>query len=263
MLTESESWFWLSVAEELALEAIDRLRGAHPAIIAAKANPADLVTDVDQEIERRVRDRLAGIPGHRVVGEEFGEPAGQPGDLVWYVDPVDGTTNYVHDLGWSSFSLALADDAGLVVGAIGDPYRGEVIGAARGLGARRNGVPIRCSSTETLAGEVVLTELMTHQPWPGLAVMLDGLAERHATMRIMGSSAMSVVSTAVGRSAGTVLGNVGILDCAAAVLIARETGAVVWSVGGGDPPIPTDGPLLVAAPGVQGELSRLCKSLFA
>ena len=257
MLTEPESRYWLAVAEELALWAIDRIRGARPTTVATKAHPADLVTDVDREIERHVLERLTPVPGHRVLGEEYGASAGEPGDLLWYVDPVDGTTNYAHDLGWSSFSIALADDAGLVVAAIGDPYRGEVVGAARGLGARRNGERILCSPTTALAGQLVLTELSGHLPWPGMTTLLSGLAGRHATARIMGSSALSLLATATGRAAATVLGNAGAVDVAGAVLIAREAGAMVRTPDGEEPAIPDGGPLLAAAPGVLAEISAL------
>ena len=260
MLTESESRYWLAVAEELALWAIDRIRGARPTTVATKAHPADLVTDVDREIERHVLALLTPVPGHRVLGEEYGASPGEPGDLLWYVDPVDGTTNYAHDLGWSSFSIALADDGGLVVAAIGDPYRGEVVGAARGLGARRNGQRIRCSPTTSLAGQLVLTELSGHLPWPGMTTLLSGLAGRHATTRIMGSSALSLLATATGRAAATVLGNAGAVDVAAAVLIAREAGAVVRTPSGVDPVIPGGGPLLAAAPGVLAEISALLEA---
>jgi len=257
VLTECESRYWLAVAEELALWAIDKIRGARPTTVATKAHPADLVTDVDREIERHVLERLTPIPGHRVLGEEYGASDGGPGDLLWYVDPVDGTTNYAHDLGWSSFSIALADDAGLVVAAIGDPYRGEVVGAARGLGARRNGQRTRCSPTTTLTGQLVLTELSGHLPWPGMTTLLSRLAERHATTRIMGSSALSLLATATGRAAATVLGDAGAVDVAAAVLIAREAGAVVRTPEGEDPAIPDGGRLLASAPGVLAEISGL------
>ncbi|HEX4251009.1 MAG TPA: inositol monophosphatase family protein [Pseudonocardia sp.] len=257
MLSERESRYWLAVAEELALWAVDRIRGARPIAVDTKADPADLVTDVDREIERHVLDRLATVPGHRVRGEEYGTSPGEPGDLLWYVDAVDGTSNYAHDLGWSSFSLALADDAGLVVAAIGDPYRGEVTGAARGLGARRNGHPVHCSPAGTLAGQLVLTELSGHRPWPGMATLVEGLADRHATTRIMGSSALSVLAAGTGRAAATVLGHAGAVDVAAAVLIAREAGAVVRTPSGAEPAVPDGGPLLAAAPGVFAELTAL------
>lgn len=254
-LTEDERWHWLAVAEELALVALDRMRGPRPERVDTKADPADLVTEVDREIERLVLDRLASLPGHRVIGEEYGATPGDPDDLVWYVDPVDGTTNYAHDLGWSSFSLALADADGLAVGVVGNPYRGELFGAARGLGARRDGVPIRCSDAASLAGQVVLTELSGHRPWPGFAELLDELAARHATMRVMGSTALSLVSTAAGRSAATILGDFHTLDGAAAVLIAREAGAVVCDARGVDSPLPADGRLFVATPAVLGQVS--------
>src|SRR5450631_4936184 len=99
----------------------------------AKANPADLVTGTDEAIEQHVRATLAEqFPRHGVLGEEFGARDAEPGQPVWVVDPVDGTTNFAHGLGWSSFSLGLVDDRGPVLGVVVDPWRREVFTALRG-----------------------------------------------------------------------------------------------------------------------------------
>ena len=107
---------------------------------STKAGPSDWVTVVDIGIEHHVRQELlAAFPGHTIVGEELGGIANfAAGTPLWYVDPVDGTTNFVHGLPWSSFSLALADDEGLVLrrGRRPPPWRSVpccVRGAARGL----------------------------------------------------------------------------------------------------------------------------------
>src|SRR5690606_35568940 len=118
-----------------------------PANATTKAHPVDWVTSVDQAVERHVRQELvARFPDHQVVGEEYGataRPAGGAPAVTWYLDPIDGTTNYVHGVPWVAFSLAAADERGAVVGVVADVHRGEVFSAIRGGGSFRNGEPIR------------------------------------------------------------------------------------------------------------------------
>ena len=137
------------LAMALADYAVTEMRGRR--VLAeersTKAGPSDWVTVVDIGIERHVRSELlAAFPGHSIVGEELGGSADfAAGTPLWYVDPVDGTTNFVHGLPWSSFSLALADEEGLVLGVVADPHRGEVFSAVRGRGAQVNHELVSCA----------------------------------------------------------------------------------------------------------------------
>src|SRR5689334_24513053 len=95
------------VATEAAQLAMRIVRATPLGDVREKAHAADLVTDVDQAVERAVRELVASrLPGHAVVGEEFGGVATD--GPTWYCDPVDGTTNLVAGLPWTAFSLALA-----------------------------------------------------------------------------------------------------------------------------------------------------------
>ena len=82
------------------------------------------------------------------------------------------TTNFASNLGWSSFTIALADADGPLLGVVADPYRDEVFTARRGHGARRNGEPVTCTSAASLAGTVLLTELNAHLPWAGTGLVV-------------------------------------------------------------------------------------------
>ncbi|MGH3319672.1 MAG: inositol monophosphatase family protein [Streptosporangiaceae bacterium] len=247
---------YLFFAEELALWAMDRIGSRRPREVATKSGPTDLVTETDRDVEWQVSEQIrTRFPSHRVVGEEFGT-AGDGADAPsWYVDPVDGTMNFVHGLPWSSFSLALArSDHDAVVGVVADPYRREVFSAARGRGARLNGVPIRCSDATSLAGEMVLTEWAGNRPWPNMHDMLAILSARSCSVRIMGSSALSIASMAAGRAVATVLGAYSTWDALAGALIAREAGARILARDGTETLLPPEGGLLAAAPGVADEL---------
>lgn len=241
-----------ALALALGAWAADRMRRTTPALVTAKRDPADVVTDVDVLVERHVRAAVRdAFPGHRVEGEEQGASGPEGADHVWYVDPVDGTANFAAGLPWSSFSLSLADGEGALIGVVVDPWRHETFSARRGRGSTLDGVAIRVRDTPTLAGSVVLTELLGHEPWAGLPGTLSRLGEEYATTRILGSTALSLVSTAAGRSAATVLGAVDPIDDLAGLLIAEEAGARILLRPGRVPAA------VVAAPGVADRLAAL------
>lgn len=239
------------LADELARWAIGYVRDlpAGRQSFDTKAGPADLVTATDRAIERHVRDRIGvAFSRHQVVGEELGGGSAD-GVHTWYVDPVDGTTNFAHGLPGASFSLGYVDEDGPAVAVVADLARGAVISATRGDGVRRDGEPVRCLDVADLAGEVVLTEWLGHRPWPGIFEMLAALAEASCTTRVMGSSALDLATVATGNAAAAVLGGYNTWDVIAGVLLARESGAVVMSRDGRADGLPEAG-LLVASPGV-------------
>lgn len=149
------------VAERLATEVGDYLLGGYRSgATVHKKGVIDLVTEFDLESERRVRDALAAaFPDHRIVGEE-GEPQGE-GDLVWYVDPLDGTTNFAHGHPNFCVSIALWDERdeqpqGLV-GVVAAPALGVLWSASLGAGATRNGEPCHVTNTTALGDSLVAT----------------------------------------------------------------------------------------------------------
>lgn len=255
MLTDADVTAAAHLAGRLAREAAAHIRANRPVAIVPKNDAADIATDADVRIERHVTSELLRcFPAHRVVGEELGPSGAAAGAPTWYLDPIDGTTNFAAGIPWCSMSLALADEAGPVVGVVADPFRDEVFAAARRQGATVNGAALSCSTVSELAGTVVLTELTGHRPWPGMYGMLTRLAARTCTVRVMGSSALSLVAVAAGRASGAVIGSYHDIDDLAGVLIAREAGAVVDGGPGGA--VSGSAGLLVAAPGVADELSR-------
>ena len=263
-LTANDLQICLSFAEEVASWAIDRIGSERPdpSQVYTKG-PADYVTSTDRMVEEHVRGLLhARFPDHQVIGEEFGAGGGDPGDRVWYVDPVDGTANYVHGLPFSAFSLALADENGTAVGVVADPHRGEIFSAARGQGARVNDRALEPVDRVSLSGALVLVEGLGHLPRDGLLAVQHALAADDCGLRLLGSTALSLTYAAAGRAAGVLLGRFSPWDVLAGVLIAREAGLTVLSQQDGGQPVPVDQPLpeqnlIVAAPGISGALSRL------
>ncbi|MFJ6987577.1 MULTISPECIES: inositol monophosphatase family protein [unclassified Streptomyces] len=243
---------------EWAAEEIRRPRTPADGPVREKAGPADIVTDTDVAIETHVRAALRrAFPAYGVDGEEQGVDAGAPTAPHWVVDPVDGTTNYAHGLGWCSFSLGLAAPDGTpLLGVVADPWRREMFTATRGGGAHLNGAPVRAADHTALTGHVFLTEWAAHAHWPGQDALLAELAARHCTVRVMGSTALSLAQVAAGRVSAAAIGEFHPVDGLPALLIATEAGAVAV------PERPAyDEPLLLSAPAVAAEATRLWRSV--
>ena len=238
-----------------AAEVIRRPRSPATATdVREKDGPADIVTDTDEAVEAHVRETLGrAFPGHGIVGEEYGRTEGAPGAPHWVIDPVDGTTNYAHGIGWCSFSLGLAAADGTpLLGLVADPWRGETFTAVRGGGAFLDGAPVRAADHTTLTGHVFMTEWAAHAHWTGMDTLLAELADRHCTVRVMGSTALSLVQVAAGRATAAAIGGFHHVDGLPALLIAQEAGAVAF------PELPAyNDPLLLAAPGAAEEAAAL------
>ncbi len=256
----------MRAAEELARYASERIITHRPVAseIWTKANEADWVTAVDLEIEQHVRRELGRwFPHHGVVGEEFG--ALNPTDAKrcrWFCDPIDGTTNFVHGLPLASFSLALADEEGLAIGVVVDPYRDELFSAVRGEGARLNGSPIQCSDAQSLVGGIVLSEQTGARSWDGMFEMIRSLGDRQCVTHFLGSSALSLANFGAGRASAVVLGAANPIDIAAGLIVARESGGVARGAPGLDPALVVDGSLqhgalIVGARGLVDDLASI------
>lgn len=252
MLTDAELDACAALMADVAARAMERIVTGRPRAdqVATKKTAADWVTETDLAVERLVRDAIAArFPAHRIEGEEYGVSGDVDAPATWLIDPVDGTTNYVHELPISSFSLCVTDDAGAAAGLVADPYRREVLSAVRGRGALRNGTETRVSEARSLMGGIVLTEYTAQSIWHGMVDAMQALADAGCVTRIMGSNAFSISAVAAGRCIATAIGGFNPGDCLAGALIAAEAGAVLpWGV-------PGEGePFLCVAPGVVGEL---------
>ncbi len=236
----------------------------------AKTHPFDWVTETDRTLERHTRRVIAAeFPGSAVLGEEYGSSSagddplalpGEPGapDLLWIVDPVDGTANYVAGIPWCCYSLALVDAQGPLVGVIADPYLGQIYAAARGLGLRANGRRVPARPTTTLAGSLIFAEPGKPGERPDLAPLITRTRAAHAGLRMVGSSALAITQVALGRATAAVLPSAGyhVWDVAGALSLASEAGMCVTDLDGHPGVLPLDG-LIVAAPEVVDQVVAL------
>ncbi len=230
-----------SVARAAVAEAATRLRAAFRSSKRIDyKSPIDLVTETDREVEALVVDRLHhAFPGHLIVAEEAasGSRLSPPvaGQSVWYLDPLDGTTNFAHDLPHFAVSLALADGPQLRFGIVCDPLRDETFVARRGSGATLNGAPIRVSTTTDLDHALLATGL-PYDRRAHVDFYLNFVADfirRTRDVRRIGSAALDLCYVACGRFDGFWEWKLRPWDTAAGVLIVREAGGAVSDFHGG------------------------------
>lgn len=190
----------------------------------------DFVTQADLASQQAIFETLAGhFPDHVLIGEEgtWGELTSNASDQpYWLVDPLDGTTNYIHQFPSYCVSLALVVDQQIVVGVIRDPLLGQVYWAAQGAGAWRNGQPIRCGACHELSQALVAASLPPTMPFPdrnlGEFVQIIRAAR---SIRRTGSCALNLCYLADGRLDAYWADTVRAWDVAAGALIALEAGA--------------------------------------
>lgn len=229
-------------AIEMATRAGEVIRSKRVAHVETKSDLDDPVSDIDREIERYVRHHAMQQYAHiDFSGEEFGLTSGMGSDharrggrLRWHLDPVDGTSNFVHGIPWSSFSLCLTLDDRPIVGVVSHPWHGVITSAVRGGGVRLNSQPVtpRRESGTQLGGALVLTELLNSAHWPGMPEVAAALAAETATLRIFGSSALSLASFATSSHAAVILPHLNSIDHGAGLLIAAESGATMLTMSG-------------------------------
>jgi len=249
------------VARDLGKWAILVASSMDPGAMNIKVNPADIVTQVDLMIEIHVREVIAAnFPNHNFVGEEMG------GQFIidkpsWYLDPVDGTTNFANRMPWSSFSLALAFNRTPLVAVVIDPWRNSLFEAMARRGAKLNGREIRVEDqgdvANPLSSRIVSTELAAHRPWPGMLELLDLLAENYCTMRIMGSGTLTLVGVAAQRGVGSIIGQYSPIDHLAAALIVHEAGGAVWDETGSVNLFPESGGIMVSTQSAAKPLYKI------
>ncbi len=238
------------ILNEIAEFATRQLPNVDEKSIRYKKDAADLVSNRDYIMESKIIETIHRIfPDHTVLSEEAGVVGEEHAIHQWLVDPIDGSCNDSHGIPWSSVSVAYVHSGNILAASVIHPYTGEVFQAIRGYGATLNGQKIRVATGQTLAGSVVMTELLNQYPWDGMSGFINFLAQRDATVRIMGSMALSIVQVAAGRAVAATFGDAGSLDVTAGILIALEAGAIVLRNGELLDSLPK-GQLIVASPDV-------------
>jgi len=228
---------------------------------STKSGPGDYVTDVDRTSERVVVQALvAGAPGIPVVGEEEG---GHRGQRYWVVDPLDGTTNFIHRFPLVGVSVALIEAGRPMVGAVHLPFLRETYAAGRGLGATVRGAgrgtrPLRVSDRDPAHAVVATGFPFRHKdlvPRYG-RMFLRGL-ERFEDLRRPGAASLDLAWVAGGVFDGFFELRLSAWDVAAGALLVEEAGGVVTDWEGG--PDYLSGNILAGPPQVHDVLLELAR----
>jgi myo-inositol-1(or 4)-monophosphatase len=206
----------------------------------SKKGPADLVTQADLASQKAVSQIIwDAFPDHRIIGEE---DAGLPvdanasmrtSDYRWIVDPLDGTTNFVHGVPHYAVSLALEREGRLLVGAVYDPVQNECFTAAAGQGSRLNGRAIHTSNVSALAEALAVVGFPpdVKRDSPDLLVFFRAIFNCQSIRR-SGSTALNLAYLAAGRYDLFWNFSAKIWDVAAGILLLREAGGAITTPDG-------------------------------
>ena len=220
----------------------------------------DFVTIVDRRAEEAIVSLVRSrFPDHAIMAEESSPTDGTSG-YRWYIDPLDGTTNYIHGYPLFCVSVGLADPQGLRAAAVYDPLRDEMFTAARDQGAFLNGKPIRVSAAEKLSQALLVTGF----PFRSLDRIDDYLASFRAFIlnasgiRRDGSAALNLAYVACGRYDGFWEMTLSPWDVAAGSLLVREAGGTVTGFQGRDEFLET-GDIVAANLNVHPAMMRIVR----
>lgn len=223
---------FVDAAIEIAREA-GQLLLAHRGVGFELKGDYDLVTAADRASEQLVIKRLKErFPEHGIVAEEGGR-AEMQAELRWYVDPLDGTTNFAHGFPMWNVTLALARKGEVIAGVIYDPLNRELFAAERGAGARLNGAPIHVSKTPVLNDALVSTGFPSRKRHLNVNIhFYYQLAMITHGVRRGGSAALDLAYTACGRLEAFWEFGLNPWDMAAGTLLVEEAGGKVSGMRG-------------------------------
>ncbi len=199
----------------------------------------DFVSDIDRQSEKEVIYHLKkAYPDHKFIGEETGVSGPDDAEVEWIIDPLDGTTNFIHGIPHFAVSIACRRNGQLSHAVVLDPIKQEEFTASRGRGATLNGRRIRVSSRQGMDGALIGTGI----PFNGFALehiseylsCLQDIASQTAGIRRPGSAALDLAYVAAGRYDGFWEMNLKAWDIAGGILLVKEAGGMLADFRGGN-----------------------------
>jgi myo-inositol-1(or 4)-monophosphatase len=264
---------FVSTAQAIAREAGSLLRGYYERGVSAEyKSDVDIVTEADRASEKLIVERLkAALPDHGVYGEE-GARSGLDSEFRWYIDPLDGTTNFAH--GFPVFAvvmgcekrhagLAADEDGEMVAGVIYDPLRDEMFSAARGEGAFLNGKAIHVSTAKLLQESLIATGFPSQKRHasPNVHFYQEFTLRSHGVRRA-GAAAIDLAYVACGRLDGYWEFQLNPWDTSAGYLLVEEAGGRITHFDGGK--FTLDSREVLATNGlIHAEIQHLFVEMFA
>lgn len=255
---------FLEIARDIALEAGALLTKYFERRVGFELKgECDLITEADRASERLMVERLRShFPSHAIVAEEGSAHEGAS-EYCWYVDPLDGTTNFAHGFPVFNVTLGLERAGELIAGVIYDPVRQEMFASERGAGAYLNNRRIHVSGVRTVNDSLVATGFASRKRHVNVNVhFYYHLAMLSHGVRRAGSAALDLAYTACGRLDAYWEFGLKPWDMAAGVLLVQEAGGKVSDMRGG--PVSLRGPHVLADNGhVHDEMLAIFADVFA
>jgi myo-inositol-1(or 4)-monophosphatase len=252
----------LEFAKRLAVRAGDLIkrRQARPGRVRYKDGPGNLVTDMDHASEEMIVSSIRReFPDHAVLAEERGSRGDSP--FRWYVDPVDGTTNYAHGLPLYAVSIGFESRGCVEAGVTYAPALGELFWARRGAGAFRNGRRMRVSRASRLQDALLCTGFPTQlRHRRRNLVFFSRFVLRAQAVRRAGAATLDLCWTAAGAFDGFWEFRLGPWDMAAGRVSLAEAGARLTDFGGGPPDV-SRGELLAANPRIHRQMLAVLRGV--
>jgi myo-inositol-1(or 4)-monophosphatase len=218
----------------------------------------DFVSEVDRAAERAVIETiLKHYPDHAILAEESG--AQGESEFLWVIDPLDGTTNYLHGFPVFAVSVGLMQNGRLEHGCVYDPMRQELFTASRGRGAQLDGHKIRVSGCKSLDRALLGTGFPFRDSNVGIdpyIAMLSKAIRETAGVRRPGAAALDLCYVGAGRLDGFWETGLSKWDIAAGALIIREAGGIISSLDGGED-FMDSGHVLTGTPKIYGAMAKL------
>ncbi|MFM8869953.1 MAG: inositol monophosphatase family protein [Actinomycetota bacterium] len=254
----------LAVAQSLAREAGDmamagRRRGLSS--VDTKSTLTDMVTEYDRASERLIVDGLrTQRPNDSIVGEEGAAHQGNS-ELTWFIDPIDGTTNFYFDLPMWAVSIGVTDTNGPLAGVVYVPALRELFSGSRGAGAHLNGRPISVRKNGQLSDALVCTGFSySADARVRQSRRIPGMVDKVRDIRRFGAAAIDLCFVAAGRLDAYFEENLHMWDLVAGQVIATEAGAIVTDFAGNSVR-PEE--VMASTPAIHGDLVALLASVQA
>jgi myo-inositol-1(or 4)-monophosphatase len=225
--------------------------------------PANFVTMADKRAEEMLHDDLVKArPGYGFIGEEGGLREGADKSHTWIVDPLDGTTNFLHGIPQFAVSIGLQREGTIIAGLIYNPANDDLYLAERGKGAFLNDQRLRVAGRRSL-GDCVIACGLPHMGRGDLELSraeMTAIQAKVAGLRRFGAAALDMAFVAAGRFDGFWERNLQPWDMAAGQIIVREAGGIVSGIEGDDDPLKT-GDVICGNEFIHAELVKILQPL--
>ena len=250
-------------AAEKAARSLSRDFGEVENLQVSRKGPGDFVSAADKRAEQIIYDELSATrSGYSFLMEESGEHKGTDGEYRFIVDPLDGTTNFLHGIPHWCISIGLEKQGEMIAGLILDPIKNEVFHAEKGSGAFTGKRRLRVSARNELPFAVICGGDCVRRNPETKASLLKGIEKvinTTAGFRRSGSAALDLAYVAAGRYEGFWENNLSPWDCAAGTLIVKEAGGAVASLKGNANPVYAD-TILASNMALHNMLKEMLKS---